>query len=110
MLPRNRTSARLRRLGQLRLEVGEHAELGVVGVGHVEVGLVVAAPGERLAAGDPLDVGDVHSTRAQQLDVLVAEVVAHRSDHVHIREEAGREREVHGRAAEHALALPERGA
>ena len=76
MLPRNRTSARLRRLGQLRLEVGEHAQLRVVGVGDVQVGLVMAAPGERLASGDPLDVGDVHSPRAEQLDVLLAEVIA----------------------------------
>ena len=39
---------------------------------------------------------------------LVAEVVADRPDHADVGEEARRQREVHGRAAEHALALAER--
>ena len=47
---------RLRGVGELRLELAEDAELGVVGVGDVEVEVVVAAPEEALAAGDPLDV------------------------------------------------------
>ena len=56
MLARNSVSARLRLLGELRLEVAEHVQLRVVGVGDVEVVVVVAAPEERLAAGDVLDV------------------------------------------------------
>ena len=47
---------RLRGVGELRLELAEDAELGVLGVGDVEVELVAAAPEEGLAAGDPLDV------------------------------------------------------
>ena len=43
-------------------------------------------------------------------ELLVAEVVADRADDADVGEEARREREVHGGAAEHALALPERGA
>ncbi len=39
----------------------------------------------------------------------LAEVVADRADRPHLGEEAGGQREVHGGAAEHPLALPERG-
>ena len=46
----------------------------------------------------------------QHSELLVAEVVPDRPDDVHLAEEAGREREVHGGAAQHPLALPERGA
>jgi hypothetical protein len=99
-----------RGLGELRLEVGEYPEARVVGVGHVEVGLVVAAPEERLAALDAFDVADVDAARAKELHVLLAEVVAHRPDYVNVGEEARREREVDRRAAKHPLSLPERGA
>ena len=46
----------LRALRELRLELGEDAEPGVLGVGDVEVVLVAAAPEEGLAARHPLDV------------------------------------------------------
>ena len=97
-----------RRLGQLRLEIGEDAEPGVIRVGNVEVGVVVPSPEEGLAALDALDVRDVDPSRAEQLDVLLAEVVAHRPDHVGLGEEAGGEREVNRRAPQHAFALAER--
>jgi hypothetical protein len=42
--------------------------------------------------------------------VLVAEVIADRPDDADVGEEARGQGEVHGGAAEHALALPERGA
>ena len=45
----------------------------------------------------------------EHLELLGAEVVADRADRPHLGEEAGGEREVDGGAAEHALALPERG-
>ena len=107
MFARNRTSARLRLVGELRLEVAEHVQLRVVGVGGVEVVLVVALPEERLAALD-LSMSSVLTPALVQHRVLVvAEVVAHRADHAHVGEEARREREVHGRAAEHPLALAE---
>ena len=53
----------LRLLRELRLEVAEHVQLRVVGVGDVEVVVVVAAPEERLAAGDVLDVVGVDAAR-----------------------------------------------
>jgi hypothetical protein len=89
------------------LEVREHVELRVVGVGDVHVVVIVAAPEEGLAAGDPLDVAGLDSAGAQQLEMLVAEVVADWADDVNGREEAGGEGEVHGRAAQHPLALAE---
>jgi hypothetical protein len=53
---RKSVSAACRGCGELRLELGEDAELGVLGVGDVEVVLVAAAPEEGLPARDPLDV------------------------------------------------------
>jgi hypothetical protein len=44
----------------------------------------------------------------ERLVLGLAEVVAHRSHRADLREEAGRQREVHRRAAERALALAER--
>ena len=45
---------------------------------------------------------------AHHVELGLAEVVAHRADHAHLVEERRRQREVHGGAAEHPLALPER--
>ena len=109
MFPRNSVSAEREPSESLGSNSAEDVELRVVGVGDVQVVLVVAAPEEGLAPGDPLDVGDVDPARAQELDVLVGEVVADRADDVHVGEHARREREVNRGAAEHAVALPERG-
>ena len=46
---------------------------------------------------------------AQHVELGLAEVVADRPDHAYLVEEGRRQREVHGRAAEHPLALAERG-
>ncbi len=108
MLPRKRVELRARGIRELRLEVGEDAKLGVVGVSDVQVVLVMAAPEERGAALDPLDVRGVDPARAQEPGVLVGEVVADRADHMDVAEEARRKREVDRRAAQHALALAER--
>ena len=85
------------------------AEPGLLRMSHVEVVLVAAAPEEGLAALDPLDVVAEHPALLQHRELLGAEVVADRPDRPHLGEEAGREREVDGGAAEHAVALPERG-
>ena len=45
--------------------------------------------------------------RAQHVELGLAEVVADRPDDAHLVEERGGQREVHGGAAEHPLALPE---
>ena len=78
-----------------------------IGVGRVEVVLVMAAPEERAAALDVLDVVGDHAWRRSTSFSGVAEVVAHRADHAHVGEEARGQGEVHGGAAEHPLALPE---
>ena len=52
----------------------------------------------------------VHALRAEELKVLLAEVIADRAHHPHLREEARCEREVHGRSAQDPLPLSERGA
>ena len=98
----------LRLLGELRLEVTEHVQLGVVGVGRVQVELVVALPEEGLGAGDPLDVIGDHAAVLEHVDLGLGEVVTDRADHADIGEEAGSERKMDGGAAEHLLALAER--
>ena len=108
MLARNSRSAVARRVGQLGLEVAEHVQLRVVRVGGVEVVLVVAAPEEGLAALDVLDVvGDRRrGVRSTSYSSSPKSSPTGPTD-AHVGEEAGGEREVHGRAAEHALALAE---
>src|SRR4029079_7013081 len=85
----------------------EDVQLRVVGVSGVEVVVVVAAPEERLAARDVLDVVGVHAPPVQDGVLRVGEVVAHRPDDAYVGEEAGRQREVRGGSAQHPLALAE---
>ena len=97
----------LRRVRELGLEVAEDVELGVVGVRDVEVVLVVAAPEEGLAALDVLDVARLDAASMQHLELVLAEVVADRPDDADVGEEARGEREMHGGAAQHPVALAE---
>ncbi len=78
-------------------------------MGDVHVVVVVAAPEERPAALDVLDVGRRDPVRLEDADLVRAEIVADRADDADIGEEARRQREMARGAAEHALALPERG-
>jgi hypothetical protein len=66
---------------------------------------VVTLPEEGLAALDLLDAVGDDAAPVEDRVLVVAEVVADRADDVHVREEARGQREVHGGAAEHALAL-----
>ncbi len=59
-------------------------------------------------AGDMLDVADVDPAGAQHVELGLAEVVADRADDAHLVEERGGQREMHGGAAEHSLALAKR--
>jgi hypothetical protein len=77
-------------------------------VSDVQVVFVVTLPEEGRAARDPLDVSRVDSARAQKLGVFVREVISHRSDDLHVAEEARREGEVDRGSAQHAIALAER--
>ena len=109
MLARKRTSPS-RRLRQLRLEVLEDVEVRLERVARVQVVVVLALPEEGLAARDVLDVvGDRRRACAGRARLLVAEVVADRADDADLVEERRGQREVGGRAAEHPLALAERG-
>ena len=101
---------RARLLAQLRDEVGEDVELGVVGVGDVHVVVVVAAPEEGPAAGHLLDPEGGDPVLLEHAELRGPEIVADRADDADVGEEAGREREMAGGAPEHALALAERGA
>src|SRR5581483_7411218 len=101
--------ASTRALGQLRREALEHAELSVERLARVEVPAVLATPEEGLAARHALDVGDVHAAVAHDLQLALAEVLADWADDQDLGEEGGGQREVHGGAAEHPLALAERG-
>jgi hypothetical protein len=99
--------ARARALGELRREALEHPELRVERLARVQIPAVLALPEEGLAASDPLHVGHVDVASAHHLELLLAEVLAHRSHHAHVVEERRGQGEVHRRAAEHPLALAE---
>ena len=105
MLARNRTSASREASRELRLEVLEDVEVGLQRVADVDVALVAAGPEERLAARDVLDVVGDHAAVVQDGVLLLAEVVADGPDHAGLGEERGGEREVHGGAAQQAVAL-----
>ena len=108
MFARNSTSLAQRLRGELRGKALEHAELGVERLARVQIPAVLAAPEEGLPAGDALDVGDIHAAAAQHIELGLAEVIAHGADDADPIEERGGQREVHGGAAEHALALAKR--
>ena len=73
-------------------------------VAGVHVLVVDAAPEERLAARDVLDVVGDDAALVQDRVVRRTEVVAHGTDDANLVEERRAEREVDGGAAEHALA------
>jgi hypothetical protein len=100
---------RPRRIGELRLEVGEDVELRVERVRGVEIEVVAPAPEEGAAGGDDFQIVRVDLVLAEDAELVSPEVAADDADDPHVREEARREREVRGRAAEHPLALAERG-
>ena len=94
----------LGRLRELGLEGLEDVEVGLERVARVHVLAVDAAPEERLAALDVLDVVGDHAAAVQDGVLVVAEVVADRPDDADVVEERRGEGEVDGGAAEHALA------
>jgi hypothetical protein len=106
--PASRHARGLRFSGELRAEVGEDVELRVERVRGVEVEVVAPAPEEGSALGDALQVVRVDAALAEDRHLLLAEVAADDGDDPHVREEAGREREVGRRPAQNPLALPER--
>jgi hypothetical protein len=101
--------AGLGRVGELGLEVLEDVEVGDERLALVEVVGVDALPEERLAARHLLDVVGDRPAGAQDRERVVVEVLADGADGADLVEEGGRQREVRRGAAEHPLALPERG-
>jgi len=95
------------RFRQLGIEAGENVEVRGQGGAVVHVGGVDSGPEEGLA-GDPLEPVEIDLTRAEQVDILLLEIVAHDGDDLHRREIAGGERDVGGRAAKHAVHFPVR--
>ena len=94
--------------GKHRVEAREHVQLRVDRLRDLHVRVVATCPEERPVAGDLLDVFDVDPARLEDGELLGAEVVADHADDPHVGEEACRKREVRRRAAEDALAPPER--
>ena len=84
--------------GNFGLEGGEDVELGVVGLGFVEVFEIGAFPEEAFAGG-VLDAARVDFARVEDGFLLGAEVLADDGDDANIGEEAGGKREVGGCAA-----------
>ena len=104
MFARNSTSASLRGLRELGIEGLEDVEVRLERVARIHVVAVDAAPEERLATLDVLDVVGVDAARVQDRVLVVAEVVADGPHDADLVEERRGQREVHGGAAEHALA------
>ncbi len=85
-------------VGDFGLEGGEDIELGVVGLGLVEIFEIGAFPEEAFAGG-VLDAARVDVAGGEDGFLLGAEVLADDGDDADIGEETGGEREVSGRAA-----------
>ena len=95
-------------LVELRREVGEDVELRVARLGDVQVVAVLAAPEERLLAGDALQAVGVDVAAVEDRRVLVGEVLADHGDEIDFREERSGHGEIRRRAADAAVDLPER--
>src|SRR5712691_2018821 len=88
----------------MRLPTGEHSEIGVDGFRGVHRVVVPPEPTEG-ATPAPLEPGEVDASRAQSLDVLLAEVVADDADQPHRRVQLRGDREIGRRPAEHVGAM-----
>ena len=110
MLARKRLSALLRRLRELGLELAEHAELGVVGVGHGSCRTRSGPCQKKVSPPSTCSMSSVFTPRPCSTAYSSSPKSSPTGpDHAHVGEEARGQREVHGGAAEHALALPEGG-
>ena len=106
---RGRAKKRRARRREHRVELGEHVELRVERLRDLHVLVVAAGPEERAPADDALEVVRVDPARCEDVELVVAEVLADDADDADVGEEARREREVRRSPAEDALALAERG-
>src|SRR5207248_4693812 len=88
-------------------EMLEDVELRVERLGGVQIEAVAALPAERPAA-HLLQPVQIHSALAQEVQLGERKILAHHADHGHLRQEAGRRREIGGASAQHVVALAER--
>ncbi len=95
-------------LGDFRLEGLEDVELGVHGVGFVEVVFVKSLPAEGLA-GDALQALQIDGAVLEEIDMFGGEVLPGHRHYSHFREEGGGDAEEDGRPAQHLFPLPEGG-
>ena len=90
-------------VGNLGLECGEDVEIGLVGLGFVEIVEIGAFPEEAFAGG-VLDAAGVDLAAVEDGLLLGAEVFADDGDDADIGKEAGGKGEMSGRAAQATLA------
>jgi hypothetical protein len=83
------------------LKIGEDVQVGVESLSDVQIVLVTTAPTKRLAVCDSFDVVRVDAATVK--NVLLGEVAAYDGNDTDSREEAGRDRKMRGRTAEHLL-------
>ena len=88
---------------QLRIEIREDVQVRAQRLAIVHIRRVLARPEEGLAARDALQSGQIDIARTQQLRVLLREIVSHHGHDLHVREVARGERDICGRAAQHAI-------
>ena len=81
------------------LKILENVEFGEVGLGLVQVVVILPAPAKGLALG-VLDAAGIHSSLLQDIFVLGGEILAHDRDHADIGEVAGGQSEIGGGAAQ----------
>src|SRR5690606_32686135 len=74
----------------------------------VEIVAVLAAPEERLLAGDPLQAIEIDVAAAEHRGVFFGEIVADDGDQIDLGEERGGDRKVSRRASDDAIDLAER--
>ena len=95
------------RFGQLGLEIGEHVEVGPQRGAVVHIGGVDAGPEEGFP-GDALQSFEIDVARGAAGRILLREIVADDGHDFDIGEVAGRQRDIGGGAAQHAIDFPVR--
>jgi hypothetical protein len=95
-------------LGNLGLEVGEHAEPGLQRLPALEIVAVLTLPSEALALR-ALHARPVDPARGERLELVHRIVASHHADHLHRVEQRSRHTEVDGGAPESVGGLSERG-
>ena len=98
---------RLIRLGQPRLEFGEHVQFRRQRGSLIHVFAVLPRPEERLSVR-ALQAQGIDAAASKNGRVLLGEIVAHDSHQIDVREKTRGDGKVRRRAAEHAVHLPVR--